>query len=174
MNLEEVTPYLILIPVLVLIVGIYRLVVARKTYKIAKSKEKSEKSNFEANLIDNRRLILKKTSQRYLFFKIEVKNLSISSDSFKVKLIINYKDNSNTNRQLILHHEENKQFEKYNFTTFKNSIRIEARDMKQNWVSFHTPNNFNPTRIEKYVIKVEDVYNNSAELKSHLLKDEYI
>src|SRR5690606_18529022 len=95
----------IILTTLIAAIGIYlsynRLVVADKSFKIAKSNFENSNSNFNIYLEDSFRANFKSDkSKRIILFNIRINNLSLTKNTFTATLEIFYSDESKENNKL--------------------------------------------------------------------------
>ena len=107
-------------------------------------------------------------------FNILIGNQSDSSNSFKAVLEIEYvRDDNSVSRVFIEHMPDiSNQISRSDIKVYEKNVRLDERSTATNWFLFEQPKEiFDKYKIEKYIIKITDVYENSKQLEAFIIKN---
>ena len=161
----------ILISLVSLIFGYYKLRIMRRKDNIDRTDFKNKLANFSIYIHEGYRLFEKNDRNcKYLLFQIDLINKSTSKITLSPSLNLKIKGTKN---KVFLQH--NKSFFKdhlhKNIDKFDNNISLEEKGLKTGWIIFKMPSELNDKRVEVIEVICKDTHGKRAKTEFYLLRD---
>jgi len=162
-----------IVAILALLISLRSNFLAKRALILAEQDANSKKANFQVYLINAFRFKSKqKERTKILMFNISISNRSEVKNSFKATLEIEYvRQDSTVVKSLSEHSPElSSTLPGKNFTFFPYNINISEKETESKWLLFLEPESFNNYRIERYLLKIIDVFGISQHVEATLIK----
>jgi hypothetical protein len=172
-DLKDIAPWCsIAVAIVAALIAWSARLVAAKALRLNQQVYNDRQSNFTIEL--NQAAAHRQKSSRYLFFNIDIHNLSDMKNSFSCRLELTYKNPEGTIRRVIIDHDpENiKASGKQNLSGFDTKPRLEEKHSQSGWLCFIEPANI-PVGYSnlKYELIVTDNHHNTTRREVYLLNE---